>query len=181
VLRKGAGLFLGLTLAAVTGGCGLGAASGAPAGNAIAVSKVTGYWMNSLNSRYKTYQISPQQLYNALQKNPHKYFLLDVREATTQGGVPGYDAFHIPGAVNIPFPQVGQELSKLPKHQPIVVMCYTGQWSNQTMALLRILGYQAYSMHLGMADWNHHTDVLPSRSSIPNFPVVSGSQPGTWH
>lgn len=180
MLRKGTGLLWVVVLAAALSGCSLPTSS-APSAGSISAATVRNYWMNSLSSKFKTYQMDPQTLYAALQSNPGKYFLLDVREAHTQNGIPGYDAFHIPGAVNIPFPQVGEELNLIPKDKPVVVMCYTGQWSNQTVALLRILGYRAYSLHLGMADWNPQTDVLPSKSSIPKYPVVSGTQPGQWH
>ena len=34
--------------------------------------------------------------------------------------------------------------------KPVVVYCYTGQTSSQTTAILRLLGYEAYSLSGGM-------------------------------
>ncbi|MGE5605438.1 MAG: rhodanese-like domain-containing protein, partial [Bacteroidota bacterium] len=57
---------------------------------------------------------------------------------------------HIPGAYNIPFKQIGQNLELLPKDKTIIVYCYTGQTGGQTAALLNIAGFDARSLNGGM-------------------------------
>ena len=65
----------------------------------------------------------------------------------------------MPGAINVD-PKVlftPAELAKLPKGKQIVVNCYTGQTASQTVAGLRMLGYDAYNLTYGIPSWgtNH--------------------------
>ncbi len=68
---------------------------------------------------------------------------VDVRQAAD------YDTAHVDGAINIPFGQ-GMDFSALPTDQQIVVTCYTGQTAGQTVAVMRALGYNAWSLKGGM-------------------------------
>ena len=62
-----------------------------------------------------------------------------------------YAKGHIAGAINIPFGKGMQDsFSKIPTDKPVIVYCYTGQTSSQTMAVLRMLGFDAYSLSGGM-------------------------------
>ena len=73
------------------------------------------------------------------------YTILSVRQAED------YAKGHIAGAINIPFAKGMQEqFSQIPTDKPVVVYCYTGQTSSQTTAILRLLGYEAYSLQGGM-------------------------------
>jgi rhodanese-related sulfurtransferase len=65
-----------------------------------------------------------------------------------------FTAGHIEGAINIPFGQGMQEsFGDIPEGK-LIIACYTGQTAGQTTAVLRMLGYDAVSMHLGMtAGW----------------------------
>lgn len=132
-----------------------------------------------------TYQVTAEQLYKDLRTDPGRYFLLDVRMPKNKNnyGVTayGYDAEHIGGAVNIPYPTLGENLGRIPKDKTIITICYTGQWANQTAAILRLLGYRAYALHLSMSAWNRLTDVLPPRSKVPDYPLVAGDAPGSFH
>ncbi|MFA0814246.1 MAG: rhodanese-like domain-containing protein [Anaerofustis sp.] len=94
---------------------------------------------------YANLNISPATVKAALDANNGEYYILSVRQAAD------YATAHIQGAVNIPFGKGMQEsFSKLPKDQKIVVYCYTGQTASQTVAILRLLGYDAYNMSGGM-------------------------------
>ena len=68
---------------------------------------------------------------------------VDVRQAAD------YDTAHVDGAINIPFGK-GMDFSALPTDQQIIVTCYTGQTAGQTVAVLRALGYDAWSLKSGM-------------------------------
>jgi len=58
---------------------------------------------------------------------------------------------HIEGAINIPWGKdMYKEFSKLPKDKKIIVYCYTGQTAGQTVAALKVLGYDAVSLKSGM-------------------------------
>jgi len=74
------------------------------------------------------------------------YFVYDVRQADA------YAAGHIQGAVNNPY-GAGMEqnfAAQLPTDGIIIVHCYTGQTASQTVAILRLLGYDAYNLSGGM-------------------------------
>lgn len=74
-----------------------------------------------------------------------EYLIVSVRQAED------YAKGHIKGAVNIPFGAGMQDaLTELPKDKKIIVHCYTGQTASQTVAILRLLGYEAYNMQFGM-------------------------------
>lgn len=55
----------------------------------------------------------------------------------------------IPGAINVPFGQVHKNFAKISKDKPVVVSCYTGQTAGQTVAILKLMGYDALSLSGG--------------------------------
>ncbi len=58
---------------------------------------------------------------------------------------------HIQGAVNVPFGAgMGDLIAGLPTDRRLAVYCYSGQMSNQAIALLNLLGYDAVSLIYGM-------------------------------
>ncbi len=62
-----------------------------------------------------------------------------------------YDAGHIAGAINIPWAKGMQtQFDTLPKDKQILVYCYSGQTAGQTVAILKLLGYDAASIKSGM-------------------------------
>jgi len=74
-----------------------------------------------------------------------KYTFVSIRQAKD------YAAGHIAGAVNIPWGKGMHEMfSTLPARNTLIVYCYTGQTAGQTVAALRLLGYDAVSLRGGM-------------------------------
>ena len=97
---------------------------------------------------------------------------LDAEEITTVVSIrqqDAYDAGHIEGAILIPWGQGMQEkFSTLPKGETFVVHCYSGQTAGQTVAILRLLGYDAVSLKSGMG-----TPVTGASGWVnEGFPVV---------
>ncbi|MDA8066884.1 MAG: rhodanese-like domain-containing protein [Thermaerobacter sp.] len=179
--------------AALLAGCGVPPSATTPAAPAKAstaavqkavVQRVDTYFANEAKAPLGgSYQISTAALYKALQKNPNQFLLLDVRMPSGPATAPGYAQGHIGGAVNVPYPDLAKNLNKIKKldqGRPIVTICYTGQWANQSEAILRLLGYNAYALHLSMSDWNQKTDILPPKHTVPNYPLVTGTKPGTF-
>ncbi len=92
--------------------------------------------------------IEADQLYAELSQDPGAYFVVDIR------GADDFKAGHIEAdsIINLPFREVGDNLHLLPKDRTIVVTCYTGQTAGQTIAALRIAGYDAISLRNGMVN-----------------------------
>ncbi len=92
---------------------------------------------------YKNYKISEDDL-NKLIADGEDFYLLSVRKADD------FAAGHIKGAVNLPFGKdMASGFAELPMDKKIVVYCYTGQTAGQTVAALRMLGYDAVSLNGG--------------------------------
>ena len=71
-------------------------------------------------------------------------FILSIRQQDV------YDAGHIEGAYLASWgADLASKLSMLPTDVPIYVYCYSGQTAGQTIALLRMLGIEAYSVKTG--------------------------------
>lgn len=94
---------------------------------------------------YANYKISEEDAKQALDSEDQSIVFLSVRKAED------YAQGHIEGATNIPFAKgMEQSFSQLPKDKKIIVYCYSGQTSGQTVAILRLLGYDAVSLNSGM-------------------------------
>ena len=66
-----------------------------------------------------------------------------------------YTTGHIPGAINIPWKEIGNStnLSGLPEDQQIVVYCYTGHTGAVTTTALNAMGYDAINLKFGIMSW----------------------------
>mgnify|MGYP003573969841 FL=1 len=73
-----------------------------------------------------------------------------------------YEIGHIPGAINIPWKNIGDpdELAKLPPDKPIVVYCYTGHTGQVATTALNAMGYDATNLKFGMMGWSADPDVV---------------------
>jgi rhodanese-related sulfurtransferase len=80
---------------------------------------------------------------------------------------------HIPGAINIPWKELGQEdnLKKLDPERDIVVYCYTGHTGGIATAALNLLGYKATNLKHGMCGWTKDAAI---RGTTPF------TEDGTW-
>lgn len=74
-------------------------------------------------------------------------FMLDVREQVE------WDEYHAPMATLIPLGELQARLSEVPKDQEILVVCRSGNRSQEGRDILKAAGYNATSMAGGMKDW----------------------------
>ena len=75
-------------------------------------------------------------------------FMLDVREPVE------WQELHIPGATLIPLGELASRVSEVPKDQPIVVYCRSGNRSQSGRDILKQAGFQnVTSMAGGVNDW----------------------------
>ena len=105
-------------------------------------------------------------------------FILSIRSTAD------YELGHIPWAVNyggITSLFTRENLSKLPFDNEIIVVCYTGHTASQATALLNALGYDATALKYGMCGWCANTTIAPKgfERTGPNYPICTGSEPGT--
>lgn len=75
-------------------------------------------------------------------------FLLDIRKKVD------FDKNHIEGSIHCEWDEVVDFIKDdvLPKDTKIIVICYSGQTAGQTVAILKILGYDACSLRGGMVN-----------------------------
>lgn len=84
--------------------------------------------------------------------------MLDVREPFE------WEAVRIPGATLIPLGQLAQRVNEVPRDRPVVVICRSGNRSQEGRDILRRAGFtQVTSMRGGLRQW-----------AAAGFPVVSG-------
>lgn len=76
-----------------------------------------------------------------------QYFLLDVRED------PEWQAGHIDEAVHIPMGQLNARIDEIPRDQPIVAICRSGNRSQAVTDALNRAGFTAHNLEGGMYAW----------------------------
>lgn len=78
-------------------------------------------------------------------------YVIDIRSAEDYTGIG-----HIVGAVNVASADIISHLDAMDVtgYDKIVITCYTGQSAGFVTALVRIAGYDAYSLKWGMSSWN---------------------------
>ncbi|MBC8216623.1 MAG: rhodanese-like domain-containing protein [Candidatus Marinimicrobia bacterium] len=89
--------------------------------------------------------------------NTDDYLILDLRSATD------YAAMHIDGAVNVTLATMFDEAANTTK--PILTTCYSGQTASFAHTLLRLKGYEAFTMKFGMSMHDASLDKWSSNTS----------------
>ncbi len=103
------------------------------------------YYSALASAEIKNNIIAENNLKDLLDAEDPSIYVLSIRSAEH------YDEGHIAGAANIPWgPGMERSFATLPKDKTIAVYCYTGQTAGQTVAGLRLLGYDAVSLRGGM-------------------------------
>jgi len=80
-----------------------------------------------------------------------KLFILDIRKQED------FEKGHIEKATHSEWAEVWDfiDTDALPRDEKIIVACYTGQTAGQVVSILKLLGYDAYSIRGGMINgWN---------------------------
>ncbi|MBQ8955026.1 MAG: DsrE/DsrF/DrsH-like family protein [Clostridia bacterium] len=92
---------------------------------------------------------------HAFDVSPESFFKLDF-SAITILDIRDPDAVlvnGIPGALNIPYRALGDDLSAIPRDKPVYVICYGGVWSVEVTKKLIGAGYEAYNLAGGFEAW----------------------------
>lgn len=105
------------------------------------VAAIAKYFEEATTGNFSSFNFPVDSLFELVDAESEDYTILSIRSAKD------YDEGHIAGAINIPFGKGMQEqFSEIPTDKPVVVYCYSGQTASQTIAVLRMLGYEAYNM-----------------------------------
>jgi rhodanese-related sulfurtransferase len=89
-------------------------------------------------------EVSVDEAYQMVQNGA---FVVDVR---TQ---PEWDEYHAPNTKLIPLDQLQARLSEVPKDKEILVVCRSGNRSQEGRDILLTAGYNATSMTGGLKEW----------------------------
>ncbi|MBN1819280.1 MAG: hypothetical protein JXR31_11785 [Prolixibacteraceae bacterium] len=102
-----------------------------------------------VNSREFPSLIKASSVYEELDANN---LIIDLRDKES------FAEGHIKGAVNVDFSNIPDYMTNSIKpfeYDRIIMVCYSGQISSYTTALLRLMGYgNVYAMRWGMSAWN---------------------------
>lgn len=102
---------------------------------------------NPDNAQISAPDITVQEAYGLYQEG---VFFLDVREQSE------WDSFHIPNTTLIPLGELPNRLNELPTDQPIVVVCRTGNRSQEGRDILLAAGFtNVTSMTGGVTEWSN--------------------------
>ena len=93
------------------------------------------------------YDISVEKAHELIEGNPEEIILLDVR---TEGE---YNAEYIPGAINIPLPDLENRIDELDSSKAIIVYCQSGGRSRTASETLAQRGFIVYNMEGGINAW----------------------------
>jgi len=74
-------------------------------------------------------------------------FVLDVRTQEE------WDEYHAPNTTLIPLDQLPARLSEVPKDKEILIVCRSGNRSQEARDILRAAGFNATSMSGGLREW----------------------------
>jgi rhodanese-related sulfurtransferase len=91
--------------------------------------------------------ISPQTYMTQFAESGAAHFLLDVRTPEE------FNSGHISGAANISVQTLASRLDEVPKDQPVVIYCRSGNRSAQAASILRDAGYTEIYDLGGVIDW----------------------------
>jgi len=130
-----------------------------------------------LNTPFQKLKISADRIFKELDK----FYIIAYMPKEM------YDIGHIPGAYNyIPNQDIKKEtlLNTIPSNnQKILVYDYTGQTSGFLVAYLRLLGYNAFTMPMGMNSFMYNTisirnaHAFKASEIVNDFPMIKGENP----
>lgn len=113
--------------------------------------------------------ISAEMVFNKIVKDgDSSYFLVSVQSADE------YVKGHVPGAINIPLPQIAEakSLARLPRDKKIVFTCDNGHRSMEAALILGQLGFETYAMSMGLSRWNSvESNITTSYPGSAGYPV----------
>ena len=125
------------------------------------------------------YHITAIKLHTWMQQGKDDFLVLDLRFAPDDGpwGQPEFG--RIPGSLHIPYYDLfkAENLEKLPKDKKLILVGHMNVHENYSIVPLRLLGYDAYALLMGMSGWQKdypatgHINMLINAPAKMNFPL----------
>lgn len=132
------------------------------------------------------YHVTARQVNEWVKAGKTDFLVLDIRVAPDDGpwGQPEYG--RIPGSVFIPYSELfrPENLKKLPKDKKIVLVGHMGVHENYVVVPLRLIGFDAYALLMGMSGWQKdypaagHVNMLINAAQKMNFPIEKTNEGG---
>ncbi len=126
------------------------------------------------------YHISARQLSDWMKAGKDDFMVVDIRFAPDDGpwGQPKYG--RIPGSVFIPYYDLftPENLATLQRNKKIILVGHMGVHENYSVVPLRLLGYDAYALNMGMSGWQKdypavgHVKMLINAPNNMDFPLA---------
>ncbi len=115
----------------------------------------------------RDYHIKAEDLYKWMKLKRDNFVVVDVRTE-----VDYFKAGHIPGSIFIDYGELftPENLKKLPKDKKIIVVCEMGASAAMTVIPLRMLGYEAYGLLMGLSSWDKDHPVVKDIQYVIDAP-----------
>ncbi len=128
---------------------------------------------------HDNYHFTARQVSKWIKMGKNDFLIVDVRIPPEEGkwGHPRYG--RIPGSVYIPYTELfkPENLKKLPKDKKIILVGHMNVYENYLVVPLRLLGYDAYILLMGMSGWQKdypavgHVNMLIHAPEKMDFPL----------
>jgi len=135
------------------------------------------------------YHVAPWQLNKWITEGRTDYQVVDVRIPPDNGswGKPEYG--RIPGSIYIPYTDLfrPENLKKIQKDKKLILVGHMNVYENYLVVPLRLIGYDAYIMLLGMSGWQKdypaamHIKSLLHDAQQQDFPLAKESEGKVMH
>jgi rhodanese-related sulfurtransferase len=135
------------------------------------------------------YHITARQLSDWMKAGKDDFMVVDTRFAPDDGpwGQPKYG--RIPESVFIPYYDLftPENLAKLQKNKKIILDGHMGVHENYSVVPLRLLGYDAYALLMGMSGWQKdypaagHVKMLIHAPDNMEFPLAKEAEGHMMH
>jgi len=124
---------------------------------ALLVLGLSAVWLTSRGTAAASGYPREISMEEAAAKRDSGAFLLDVRQPEE------WNEFHVPGSTLIPLGELASRVDELPRDQEILVVCRSGNRSEEGRNILIQAGFNATSMNGGLNEWRDR-----------GYPIASG-------
>ncbi len=135
------------------------------------------------------YHLPAWKLNNWMTEGKEDFLVVDIRFKPEEGswGQPQYG--RIPDSIFIPYTELfkPENLKKLPKDKKIILVGHMGTHENYSVVPLRLIGYDAYALQLGMSGWQNdypasaHIKSLLHEPQQKNLPLIKETEAEMMH